>query len=103
MLGYTNLIQPLTYHSTSPPAMRSLTEQKAEVNANAAAFKPMLPELLSKGLDGKYALMRKQKIEAILNDFGDAVIMGNKMFGDKPFSVQQITNEEVSLGFYSYF
>ena len=77
--------------------------QIREVEANAEAFEAKLPELLAQNLAGQYALMHDRKIEAILKDFHDAIIMGNRIFGDKPFSVQPITNEPVNLGHYSYF
>ena len=76
--------------------------QQQEVENNAKAFAKTLPDLLSKNLEGQYALMHDGKIEAILKDFHDAIIMGNKVFGNEPFSVQPIMREPVNLGSYSY-
>ena len=75
---------------------------QSEVTANHEAFTAMLPDLLAQNLNGQYALMHNKKIEAILKDFHDAIIMGNRIFGGEPFSVEQITDEPVNLGSYSY-
>ena len=74
----------------------------AEVIANREAFASMLPSLIDDNLEGQYALMHNKEIEAILKDFHDAVIMGNRIFKEQPFSVEPITKEPVNLGLYSY-
>ena len=79
-----------------------LAAQQKEVATNARAFAKLLPGLLAQNLSGYYALMRAGKIEATLKDFNDAMIMGNRVFGKKPFSVQPITDEAINLGWYSY-
>ena len=81
---------------------KTLTQQE-EVKANSEIFfKELLPQLLNDNLQGQYALMHNGKIESILKDFHDAVIMGNKLYRDSPFSVQEITSEPINLGSYSY-
>ena len=77
--------------------------QEEEVNINKDAFIKLVPELLAEEENiGRYALMHNGKIESILRDFHDAVIMGNKLYGDEPFSIQPIVCEPVNLGSYSY-
>ncbi len=72
-------------------------DQQIEVDANAEAFESLLPALLEKGLEGKYALMHKKKIEVILNDLHDCVIVGDRLFEGKPFSVQCITGVSIKI------
>lgn len=78
-------------------------EKIKEVKSNSKIFQSLLPDLLQKQLEGKYALMHNGKIESVLDDFDDAVVMGYKLYGDKPFSVQPIVSEPVNLGAYPYF
>ena len=81
---------------------RTLTQQE-EVNSNRDAFIKLLPDLLANEKNiGQYALMHNGKIESILKDFHDAVIMGNKLYGDEPFSIQPIVSEAANLGSRSY-
>jgi len=85
-----------------PRTNQDRAAQEREVRHNARIFDKLLPQLLEQNLKGYYALMHKGKIEATLKDFNDAMIMGNRVFGGKPFSVQPITDESANLGFYSY-
>ena len=77
--------------------------QQEEVLINKEALEKQLADLLAKeNCRGQYALMHDGHIECILKDFHDAVIMGNKLYGDKPFSVQPIAPQPINLGSYSY-
>ena len=83
--------------------MDKLLAQQKEVDSNRDAFIKLLPQLLSEEENiGKYALMHNGKIECVLNDFHDAVIMGNKLYNDEPFSIQPIVYEPANLGSHSY-
>ena len=82
--------------------MATREQQIQEVRSNSEAFAEELPRLLAQNLRGQYALMHKRKIEAILKDFDDAMVMGNKLFGDKPFSVQPIEDRPMGLGMHAH-
>ena len=82
--------------------MDKLLAQQKEVDSNRDAFIKLLPQLLSEENIGKYALMHNGKIECVLNDFDDALIIGNKLYDDEPFSIQPIVYEPANLGSYSY-
>ena len=51
---------------------------------------------------GKYALMHKEKIVGIYSTAQDAVQAGESSYEDDAFSIQEITNTPVDLGFYSH-
>jgi D-mannonate dehydratase len=72
-----------------------------EVDRNYEAFKKLLPGLL-KSCFGKYALMHDTSIVEFLDTFSDAIKFGHSKFGLGNFSVQEVTDRSVSLGFYSY-
>lgn len=74
--------------------------QQQEVDRNYEAFKTMLPELL-KNDAGRTALMRGGKVVACFDTDRDAIEAGRKMFEDQRFSIQEITNRAVDLGYFS--
>ena len=82
---------------------KEIALQTAEVDANYEAFQEQLPKLLTTEHKGKYALMRNRKIKEFIQDFNDAVAIGNKRFRGKPFSVQKVTDEPIDLGIHSIF
>ena len=73
---------------------------QAEVDRNYAAFKAELATL--KGREGKFALMRDQKIITFYDTFADAYATGQSVFQDHRFSIQKVTNQPVDLGFLSH-
>jgi hypothetical protein len=73
----------------------------AEVERNYAAFAQKLPALL-KTHRGKFALMRHGEIAAFFDTLSDTVRSGKLKFEDGDFSVQEVTDRSVNLGFYSY-
>ena len=75
--------------------------QQDEVDANNKAFQKLLPQYII-DFEGQYALMHNRKVELVLKDFHDTVLTGNKIFQDKPFSVEAITSKSINLGQYSY-
>ena len=75
--------------------------QQTEVDKNFAAFQKLLPDLL-RTHPGKYAVMHDGKVIEFCDTFSDAVRLGHAKFSDYKFSVQEITSENVSLGFHSY-
>lgn len=77
--------------------------KQKEVSQNYEAFQKTLPELLeSESCRGKFALMRKGEIVKFFDSMRDAAVYGQEKFDDGLFSVQEVTDRVVDLGFYSY-
>ncbi len=72
-----------------------------EVDQNYKAFQKLLPELMQQS-PGKWALLHDKKVEAVFDTGIDACIAGEKLHPDKLFSVQEITDHIVDLGWYSH-
>jgi len=51
---------------------------------------------------GKVALLRHQTITGYYDTIPDAISAGTQLYSDGVFSVQQVRNDPVNLGFYSY-
>jgi len=81
-------------------AMAQASHQ-SEVDKNFAAFQKLLPDLI-KTHPGKYAVMHQERAVEFFDTLGDAVRFGHEKFGDRNFSVQEVTNQNVNLGFHSY-
>lgn len=76
-------------------------EQRLEVDRNYDAFVRLLAKILPKHR-GQYALMRERKIVAYFDAPGDANIEGTNRFPDGVFSIQEVTDEPIDLGFWSH-
>jgi hypothetical protein len=74
---------------------------QTEIDQNYAFFKQKLPDLL-KDNRGRYALLHSKAVVGIYDTIRDAQTTGEKLFPDGVFSVQQITDESVDLGFFSH-
>jgi hypothetical protein len=75
--------------------------QKLEVDRNYDAFNRMLTTLLPAHRD-EYALMRDEKIVEFFEKPGDAYRAGVEQFPDGIFSIQEVTDEPIDLGFWSH-
>lgn len=75
--------------------------RQTEVDRNLEAFRSRLPELLSTH-PGKYALIRNQEIIGFFDTLVDALLAGQKLYTDQMFSIQQVTETTVDLGFFSH-
>lgn len=75
--------------------------QRNQVDENFSVFTELLPELLQSH-PGKYAVMHNGLVVEFFDTLQDAVRYGHAQFGDLNFSVQEITDKNVSLGFHSY-
>jgi hypothetical protein len=51
---------------------------------------------------GKYALLRHQQVVRVYDALLDAVLAGHSQFGDGMFSVQEVTDTPLDLGFFSH-
>ena len=80
-------------------AMTDLLRQ--QIDKNYEAFKQELPNLLAIHR-GKFALMRDEAIIEVFDTARDAFVAGQKLFADNLFSVQEIVETPIDLGFYSH-
>lgn len=72
-----------------------------QVEKNYATFKKQLPELVIKHR-GKFALMHDGEIVEFFDTARDAFITGQKLFEINGFSVQEITDVPIDLGYFSH-
>jgi hypothetical protein len=75
--------------------------KQEEIDSNFEEFQRKLPTLLETQR-GKFALMRNREIKGYYDTALDAALIGEQMFPDKIFSVQQVTDTAVDLGFFSH-
>lgn len=73
---------------------------KVEVDRNYDFFQRNLSRYLADQA-GKYALLKSAAVIDFFEGPGEAYREGLRRFSDGLFSVQQVTNEPVELGFYS--
>ena len=74
---------------------------QAEVGANFAAFRKMLPELLRRERN-RWALMRHGECAGFFDTLRDAHTAGVALYEDDLFSVQQVSAEVADLGWFSH-
>ena len=75
--------------------------QTVEVDRNYDAFVRMLSTILPEHRD-QLALMRDGKVVAYFDEPGDAHRAGMERFDDEIFSIQEVTDEPIDLGFWSH-
>ena len=75
--------------------------QKQEVDRNYDVFMRMVGSLLPEHRD-QLALMRDGKIVEFFDKPGDAYRAGIERFSDGIFSIQEVTDEPIDLGFWSH-
>ena len=79
----------------------SSKDRNAELERNYSAFCSILPNLIRSD-PNKYALMRQGNLEHIFTSAGKAYSYALSKYGDSVFSIQQITDKPVDLGFFSH-
>jgi len=72
-----------------------------EVDRNLEYFLSELPKLSQSHL-GKFALLRHRTITDFFSTPVDAVKAGKSLYPDGIFSVQQVTDVPIDLGFFSH-
>jgi hypothetical protein len=72
-----------------------------EVDRNYAEFQKMLPTLLATQRD-KYALMKDGKILGYYSTAEDAAVTAQTFIPDGIFSIQEVTDTSINLGFFTY-
>lgn len=75
--------------------------QKLEVDRNYDAFVRILATLLRTHRD-EFALMRDGKVVDFFTKPGEANRAGVERFPDGIFSIQEVTDEPIDLGFWSH-
>ena len=75
--------------------------QNAEVDRNYDVFMRTLASILPNHRD-QYALMRNGEIMEYFDKVGDAYDRGVNTFADGIFSIQEVTDEPIDLGFWSH-
>lgn len=80
-----------------------ITQEKRqkEVDENFDAFQAFLPELIDQQR-GKFALMRDRQIVEVFDTAGDALRAATLKYSDGRFSIQEVTDRVIGLGYYSY-
>jgi hypothetical protein len=75
---------------------------RQQLEDNYKAFQALLPSLVS-SQRGKFALMRHGQIVEFFDTARDAYVAGQKLFAtDRLFSVQEVTDTPIDLGFFSH-
>ena len=72
-----------------------------EVDQNYEEFRKMLPNLLATYRD-KYALMKAGKILGYYSTAQDAAVAAQTFIPDGLFSIQEVTDLAINLGFFTY-
>ena len=75
--------------------------QRIEVDRNYDAFMRMLGTLLTEHRD-QLALMRDGQIIGFYSTPREALEAGTEKFSDGVFSIQEVTDEPIDLGFWSH-
>jgi hypothetical protein len=74
--------------------------RSAEVEANYAKFAKLLPKLLESRA-GKFAVMRAGEIVDFFDTIGDAARFGSHEYKDRVFSIQEVTDRALCIGYQS--
>jgi hypothetical protein len=75
--------------------------QKLQVDLNYDAFQRILGKILPTHRD-QLALMRDGKIVGYYHTPHDALVAADAQFPDHIFSIQEVTDEPIDLGFWSH-
>jgi len=77
------------------------TNRQEEVDRNLEYFLSELPKLSQSHL-GEFALLRHRTITDFFSTSADAVKAGKSLYPDGIFSIQQVTDLPIDLGFFSH-
>lgn len=78
-----------------------MTTVRAEIEGNFDAFQRQLGASLFSHR-GEYALLRHGKIIAYFSDPGAALVAATTQFPDRLYSIQEVNDEPIDLGFWSH-
>jgi hypothetical protein len=77
------------------------SQLEVEIDQNFDYFLGKLSSLLTTER-GKFALIHNRSIVCCFNRLSEAVEVGNKEFPDRIYSIQEVTDTPIDLGFYSH-
>ena len=77
------------------------SELQTEIDQNLEFFLEKLPELLKEHRN-RYALLQHKSIVGIFDTIRDARTTGDKLFPDKLYSIQMVSDVAMDLGFFSH-
>ena len=80
--------------------MGKISDQQIEVDNNYKEFVKVLKNIAQSHY-GQFALMKSGEIIEYFDSWQDANKAGHLSFKDEPFSIQEVTDQKVDLGFYS--
>ncbi len=81
--------------------MSTTTDKQTEIDENYQAFSDILPELMKEHA-GQFVVMRHKKPIGFYNSLRDAMVDAVKTYQDGLFSVQEITQKAIDLGWFSH-
>ena len=81
--------------------MATAEQIQEQIDRNYTAFTALLPDLMKTNA-GKWALLRDATLEGVFDTARDARLAGEKLYADGLFSVQQVRNRAVDLGWFSH-
>ena len=81
--------------------MTEKTSHELELEQNFEAFQKLLPELIGPHA-GKFVLMRNREQVQVFDSAADALKYAKAQFEDGMYSVQQVTDHVVDLGYFSH-
>jgi hypothetical protein len=76
-------------------------QAREQVDKNYQAFLSMLPNIIAQHRN-KYALMKDGQVIGYYSTLEDAYVTANKFYATEPFSVQNVTDVPIDLGFFSH-
>ncbi len=76
-------------------------EKQTEIDDNYRAFAEILPELMLKH-SGKFVVMRHKEPVGVFDTARDAMVHAVASYKDGLFSVQEVTQKAVDLGWFSH-
>lgn len=77
-----------------------LAAQQRQIDGNYDAFQRSLSSVIGQHRD-EFALMRDQSVVDFFRSAGDAYRAGLSRFSDGMFSIQEVTDQPIDLGFHS--
>jgi hypothetical protein len=77
-----------------------MPDKREELERNFAAFQECLPELLQSHA-GKFAVIRNKKIVDFFDTLADAAKFAARSYPDDMFSIQEVSERRIQLGFFS--
>src|SRR5262249_16181106 len=75
--------------------------REQEVARNYEAFKQLLPQIIQSQRN-RFALMKSGQVVEYFDTARDALLYGKRLYSDGIFSIQQVIDLPLDLGYYSH-